>query len=209
MKTYRWLLVALTPFMGVMLGISLTAALREVPQESIGLNKSEAVSEPVSDQPMQDEAIEPGAKDSEEMKDVSKTPEEAAPAKEPEAAPKPAKQTKKILPGSEGFVAGPDWEFDGFVAGGQDQKIKSMFAVHDLIYLNVGHSQGLRAGERVGIYRRGDKIRDPQSGKFMGFEVKHVGIAEVTDKIDDETCSARVIRNRDGIEIGDLVRREK
>lgn len=125
-----------------------------------------------------------------------------------EAAPKSGTPKKKILTGTDGFLAGADWEFDGFVAGGQGQEIRSMFVTNDLLYLNVGYAQGVEPGDRVGIYRRGDRIRDPQSGKFIGYEVRKIAVSEITDKVDDETCSARVIRTSDGIEIGDLVRRE-
>lgn len=119
------------------------------------------------------------------------------------------KKKKKILSGEESFIAGPEWEFDGFVAGGQDQEVKSMFIVNDLIYLNVGVSQGLAPGDRLGIYKRGERIRDPQSGQFLGYEVRRVGTVEVTNRIEDETCSTRVINSNTGIEIGDLARRDR
>lgn len=83
-----------------------------------------------------------------------------------------------------------------------------MFVTNDLLYLNVGKVQEIRAGDRVGIYKRGARIKDPQTGKFIGYEVRRIAISEITDKVDEETCSARVIRTNDGIEIGDLVRRD-
>lgn len=118
------------------------------------------------------------------------------------------KSGKKIMSGSDGFIAGPDWEFDGFVAGGQGQEIRSLFITNDLLYLNVGKAQEIQPGDRVGIYKRGSRIKDPQTGRFIGYEVRRIAISEITDKVDDETCSARVIRTNDGIEIGDLVRRD-
>ncbi len=131
---------------------------------------------------------------------------EAAPVAE-EAAPV-KKSSKKIMSGSDGFIAGPDWEFDGFVAGGQGQEIRSLFITNDLLYLNVGKAQEIQPGDRVGIYKRGSRIKDPQTGRFIGYEVRRIAISEITDKVDEETCSARVIRTNDGIEIGDLVRRD-
>lgn len=122
-------------------------------------------------------------------------------------APKPASK-KRILSGSDGFIAGPDWEFDGFVAGGQGQEVRSMFVANDLLYLNVGKLQSIASGDRVGIYKRGSRVKDPQTGRFIGYEVRRVAISEITDKLDDETCSARVIQANDGVEIGDLVRRD-
>jgi hypothetical protein len=121
----------------------------------------------------------------------------------------PKKKKKKIYSGEEAFIAGPDWEFDGFVVGGQDQEVKSMYLVNDLIYLNVGISHGFQPGDRMGIYERGDRIRDPQSGRFLGYQVKRVATVEITNKIEDETCSVKVINANIGIEIGDLVRRDR
>jgi hypothetical protein len=109
---------------------------------------------------------------------------------------------------AEAFVAGADWEFDGFVAGGQDQHQKSMFATNDLLYLNIGSAQGLKEGDRVGIYRRGERIRDPQTGKQIGFEVRKVATSEVTDRVDENTCSIRVVKSFESVELGDLVKRE-
>jgi hypothetical protein len=109
---------------------------------------------------------------------------------------------------AEAFVAGPEWEFDGFIAGGQDQQVKSMFATNDLVYLNIGADHGLKPGERLGIFRRGNRVNDPQSGRMLGFEVRKVAIGEVTDLIDTETSSVRVISSSESVEIGDLVRRE-
>lgn len=139
------------------------------------------------------------------------TPESMAPedipAAPPERVTQPKKTKKKILSGSDGFIAGPDWEFDGFVAGGQGQEVRSMFVANDLLYLNVGEAQGISAGDRVGIYKRGARIKDPQTGQFIGYEVRQVAVAEITDR-SDENSSARVIRANDGVEIGDLVRKD-
>jgi hypothetical protein len=118
-------------------------------------------------------------------------------------------RTRPILKGDESFIAGPEWEFDGFVVGGQGQQVRSMFVVNDLIYLNVGYTHGFEPGDRLGVYKRGDRIRDPQSGRFLGFEVQQIGVAEITNKIDDETCSVRVVKSNTGIEVGDLVRRDE
>lgn len=122
-------------------------------------------------------------------------------------APTKARIEKRVRR-AEAFIAGSEWEFDGFIAGGQDQQVKSMFATNDLVYLNIGSEQGLAAGERLGVYRRGEKIKDPQSGKALGYEVRKLGIIEVTDRLDGQTCSARVIQAYEAAEIGDLVRKE-
>jgi len=131
------------------------------------------------------------------------------PASSESAAPAGKKHdAKKKGRRAEAFVAGSDWEFDGFVAGGQDESIKSMFAVNDLLYLNIGLADRIESGDRLGVYRRGARIRDPQTGKVIGFEVRKAAILEVTDRIEDSSCSARILSSYESVEIGDLVRRE-
>src|SRR5581483_8187451 len=77
--------------------------------------------------------------------------ESAAAVPEPSATPAPADQStkasakKKRIEHADAFIAPPDWEFDGFVAGGQDQEVRSMFYLNDLEYINVGTDQGFSA----------------------------------------------------------------
>jgi hypothetical protein len=185
---------------------TVNSALRNNPEDYAGSGATDVGS--ANDSTIQ-EAI-PATETSTNAETSITTPADATPPS-PSGELKPvsnAKGKRKILTGVDGFIAGPEWEFDGFVAGGQDQEIKSMYVVNDLLYLNVGFAQGIQAGDRLGIYKRGGRIRDPQTGMFLGYEVRRVAVAEVTDKIDDETCSARVVRSNDTIEVGDLVRRE-
>ena len=187
-----WLATAVL-LSGLTLIVSTQAALRETASES-GSDAAEPTPNNASE-PMLETAVDEG--DQKEALGTSV------------ALPVVKKSGKKILSGNDGFIAGPDWEFDGFVAGGQGQEVRSMYVTNDLLYLNVGFAQGIQPGDRVGIYKRGERIRDPQSGRFIGYEVRRIGVSEITDKVDDETCSARIIRTNDGIEIGDLVRREQ
>ena len=108
---------------------------------------------------------------------------------------------------ADAFVAGPEWEFDGFVSGAQNQNVRSMFFLNDLLYLNIGSDQGVTAGEKIGIYKRGGKVRDPQNGRFLGYEVRRVAVAKVTDRIGRDTCSVRISNTYEDVEIGDLIRR--
>ena len=62
---------------------------------------------------------------------------------------------------------------------------------------------------RLSIYRRGDKIRDPQTSRFIGYEVRKVAVSEVSDRIEQSNSSARIIKSYEAVEVGDLVRREE
>ncbi len=145
--------------------------------------------------------------------------EEAVPAvEEPEATPTPTpsveprktkKFTKRRVEHADAFVAPADWEFDGFVAGGQDQEVRSLYYLSDLVYLNIGSDQGFNTGDRVGIFKRGQRIRDPQTGRFLGYEVRRAALSEVTDRVDAQTCSVRIIQANEAVEVGDLVRRDE
>ncbi len=148
------------------------------------------------------------AADTAEAVPAEKVKEEETPAEETPVKPKstkPAKRTDR----ADAFVAGADWEFDGFVAGGQDSNVRSMFYLNDLIYVNIGSQQGVGTGDKIGIYKRGDRLRDPQSGKFIGYEVRRAAIARATDRVEDETAALRITNTYEPVEIGDLVRREQ
>jgi hypothetical protein len=118
------------------------------------------------------------------------------------------KKVSRRLERADAFIAPADWEFDGFVAGGQDQEIRSLYYLNDLVYLNVGTDQGLSTGDRVSIFKRGERVRDPQTGKFLGYEVRRAATSQITDRIDGKNCSARILQANEAVEIGDLVRRD-
>ncbi len=178
-------------------------------------------------------SIRPSGAESDEMPATHHTTTQAAPVEEatpsdanvaptdtatsndeiPSEALQPAKaaHTSAGSPESstraDAFIAGADWQFDGFVAGGQDSKVRSMFYLNDLLYLNIGSQQGIATGDKIEVYKRGDKVRDPQTGRFLGYEVRRAAVALATDRIEDDTCAVRIIRTHEPVEIGDLVRR--
>lgn len=127
---------------------------------------------------------------------------------EPQSSKRPKHSPLRGVSRADGFIAKADWEFDGFVAGGQDQAVRSMFYLNDLIYLNIGSDQGVEPGSRIVIYKRGNRVRDPQTGRSMGYEVRRAAISRATDQVDDKTCSVRILNTYEAVEIGDLVRRE-
>ena len=139
---------------------------------------------------------------------------ESPAAAEPQATPTPVEPgaktaaKKRHMEHADAFIAPPDWEFDGFVAGGQDQEVRGMFYLNDLIYLNVGTDQGFATGDRISIYKRGQRVRDPQTGRFLGYEVRRAATSQVTDHIDAKNCSVRILQANEAVEVGDLVRRE-
>ena len=145
---------------------------------------------------------------------VSPEPPQAAAEPEPKVVSEPEapvkavpKKAKGRLEKADSFLADADWEFDGFVAGGKDQEVRSMFYLNDLVYLNVGTEQGFTTGNRVLFYKRGQKVKDPQSGKLLGYEIRRTAVGQVTDHVAGRTCSVRILSANEAVEIGDLVRR--
>jgi hypothetical protein len=117
------------------------------------------------------------------------------------------KKSSRRLEKADAFIAPPDWEFDGFVAGGQDQEVRSLYYLNDLVYVNIGNEQGFQVGDRVSIYKRGAKVRNPQTKRFMGYEVRRAATSQVTDRISGNYCSLRILQANEAVEVGDLVRR--
>lgn len=130
----------------------------------------------------------------------------------PQVARQPAEPVSKKpvrIERADSFVAPKDWEFDGFVAGGKDQESRSMFYLNDLVYLNVGTEHGFTTGDHVRFFKRGEKVRDPQNGKLLGYEVRMTASGRVTDRAGEKTCAVRILKANEAVEIGDLVRREE
>jgi hypothetical protein len=135
-----------------------------------------------------------------------------APAAPSQPAPEPMSKPKKVVgrvERADSFVAPKDWEFDGFVAGGKDQEVKSMFYLNDLVYLNVGTDSGFTTGDKVRFYKRGQKVRDPQTGRTLGYEVRMTASGRVSDRTAGNTCAVRILMANEAVEIGDLVRRDE
>ena len=151
---------------------------------------------------------QPDATEATPKTDSVEKPKEDAPAETAAPATKPAKNARRIER-ADAFLAGPDWDFDGYVAGGQDSKVRSMFYLNDLVYVNIGAQHGIAPGDKLGIYKRGDRVRDPQTGKFIGYEVRRAAIARASDRVEDEVAAVRITNTYEAVEIGDLVRREK
>lgn len=156
------------------------------------------------DMPVAAEApVEEAAAEASTVPQSEKTSLEEAPA-----VVKPARQAKRY-DRADAFLVGADWDFDGFVAGGQDSKVRSMFYLNDLIYINIGAQHGIGVGDRIGIYKRGERVRDPQTGKFIGYEVRRAAIARASDRVEDDVAAIRIVSTYEPVEIGDLVRREQ
>ena len=101
-----------------------------------------------------------------------------------------------------------DWKFDALIVSGRDRGDKSVFSSPDVVYLNGGTSKGLAPGVRCGVYREGDEMDDPETGKTLGHEVKRMGTLEISQDAGAHRSSGVILDSVDTIQVGDLVKKE-
>ncbi|HMU95905.1 MAG TPA: LysM peptidoglycan-binding domain-containing protein [Elusimicrobiota bacterium] len=166
--------------------------------------------EPVTEAPAATETAEALPAPAEKPKPIASAPE---PEPEPEPVEEaPAVPVKKgSVPGagfmggvSDTFVAGPDWEYDGYILRDREQKM--MISQGDVVFLNVGAASGVQPRMTGYIYRLGKKIRDPFLKKYTGKMLKRVGTVMVTSQVNDEGCTAVITNSLEPIRVGDLVK---
>jgi hypothetical protein len=171
----------------------------------------EPAAEPAAAPQVAAESPAPAAAPSQE----APAPEEAAvepEAVEPEAPPAPA-LTRKGTPGAgfmggtaDAFLAGPDWEYDGYILRDRDQKM--MISQGDIVFLNVGASAGVQQKMYGQVYRLGKKVKDPYLKRTAGKMMIRVGTVMVTSQVTDEACTAVVTNSLEPIRAGDLIKFE-
>ncbi len=130
----------------------------------------------------------------------------------PEAEAVPVGRVKATAVSGAGFMggtadtllAGPDWEYDGYILRDREQKI--MISQGDVVYVNVGASAGIEPRMTAHVYRLGKKVNDPFLKKDAGKMLKRVGTIMVTGQVSDEGCTAVVLASMEPIHVGDLIK---
>lgn len=133
---------------------------------------------------------------------VEPAPEAAAPAPEEKKGTEPAPAVKKYFD-AEGMTVPKDWKGDGYIVGDKDKK--TLISQGDTVYLDLGKSE-VRPGTRLMIYRKVGKVRDHDTGDFLGYEVRRIGRLEVTNSIEKNSSTAKVITSYEPVELGDAVK---
>jgi hypothetical protein len=75
----------------------------------------------------------------------------------------------------------------------------------DVVYLRFKNRGSVRAGERHPIFRRGDRVTHPITGRHAGYRTSVLGSLVVTDVSGNGVVTAQIVSARDGIEREDLV----
>ena len=71
-------------------------------------------------------------------------------------------------------------------------------------YINLGSSDGIREGQQFGLFRVGEPITDPDTGKILGQEKSRIGTLTVT-KIVGEHLSIGVVDGGGQAQVGDVL----
>lgn len=178
------------------------AAPSETPAPSAPAISAEATPQPGTEE----EPAEEAENAPEEENIVPSVPQQetaAAPASEQPAAAAPKQASvDKIFFSAEGFIAPRDWQTDGMIVGDKDKKM--MLSEGDTVYVNLG-SRLVKPGVQCNIYRKLGKVKDPDTGDVLGYEVRLVGRLTVTEGVGSDTATARVTNSREPIEVGDMV----
>lgn len=74
------------------------------------------------------------------------------------------------------------------------------------IIINAGSSEGVKAGDRLQVWRPGKPIRDPETGKVLRWNDQPLGEAVVTDV--DNASAAATYTSSAPLQVGDRVRTE-
>jgi ribosomal protein L24 len=111
-------------------------------------------------------------------------------------------QTKKNRE-TESMIVSKDWSVDGKIVGDKEKKL--IISAGDTVYVNIG-SDKINKGDVCSVFRKISKIKDPDSGKFLGVEVRRIGKIEITDTSTSKSSSAKVLISYEPINIGDDVK---
>jgi hypothetical protein len=61
---------------------------------------------------------------------------------------------------------------------------------------------------RGGVYRRGGKVRDPDTREKLGYIMRRIGTFQLTENVGEQSSSAVITSSREPLRIGDIIRLE-
>lgn len=129
------------------------------------------------------------------------------PAAEEEIIPEsPAivkKTTKKKLLNARSYIVPEKWVADGVITGDAEKNL--MISAGDTVFVNLGQDK-VKPGTQCDVIRRLGRVKDPVERKYLGYEMRRVGIIEITQQVGENMSSAKVITSNDPIAVGDMLK---
>ena len=98
------------------------------------------------------------------------------------------------------FLANPEFEFDGIIAGFQREKI--LQAQGDYCFINLGSDHGIRENMILNVYERGRRIANPETGRVMGDIYSMIGQLRVTGDVFEDRSTARILYTERSLRAG-------
>lgn len=94
------------------------------------------------------------------------------------------------------------------IVGAEQEQEQRVFSDGDVVYLNAGSQQGIKAGDRFQIIRPRGEVKGVHRQKKgpLGIYVQEVGMLEVF-KVRENTSAAQITFSCDTVLLGDLLRR--
>ncbi len=105
--------------------------------------------------------------------------------------------------GSAGFLSKQEVSAAGEIVATANTE-KKMFGAHDEVFINLGSSSGVKEGDQFNIYKKDGEIDDPETGDFLGYKIKILGILKVT-KVDDNSSTAMISQSYEEIKAHDKI----
>jgi len=72
------------------------------------------------------------------------------------------------------------------------------------IYLNAGQGSGIKTGDVMEVYKRGEELVDPETGMSLGYQISKIGYAQIV-RIEEKFSIASVVKGSGGSK-GDIVK---
>ncbi|MBI4395979.1 MAG: LysM peptidoglycan-binding domain-containing protein [Elusimicrobia bacterium] len=153
------------------------------------------------------EPVEPAEEPEAEAEEPeqAQAPEEPA-QEEPAAEPEKKAESSVSMEDREngGFVADPKWKGDGRIVGDQDKKM--LISQDDIVYLDIGLSEGVREGMRGVIYRKSKRvIKNLETREKLGVMVRRIGMLRIAN-VEENRSTAVILTSVDPVKIGDAVK---
>ena len=77
-----------------------------------------------------------------------------------------------------GYIVPDKWQSESFVYAAEEEH-KAGYGPGDVLYINQGADDGVRAGDKYFVVHRGNKVKHPVTGKKAGYYMRKMAVAQV------------------------------
>lgn len=89
----------------------------------------------------------------------------------------------------------------GYIIGQEDQQARIRAANGDRVFINRGKINGVAEGDRYLIFRLSQEVEHPNTGEYVGHQIKIVGAVQVED-VFERTSSAIITEAYEDVSVG-------